>query len=43
LASRGGAVRVGGGALAGGGEVGAAALRGTTDRGECTGVQRGPR
>ena len=35
---RGGAVRTSDGAMAGGGEVGAAALRGTTGRGECTGA-----
>jgi len=40
LASRGGAVCLGGGAMAGGDEVGATALRGTTDRGECTGARR---
>jgi len=38
LASRGGAVRVGGG-----GEVGVAALQGTTGRGESMGAQRGLR
>jgi len=35
---RGGAVRTSNGAMAGTGEVGAAALRGTTGRGECTGA-----
>jgi len=43
LASRGGVVRVGGGAMAAGGEVGVAALQGTTGRGESMGVQRGLR
>jgi len=38
LASRDGAVRAGRGAMARAGEVGAAALRGTTRRGECTGT-----